>query len=114
MKGEIKLIDDYLDNGIIGNQVTLDEGNNLSLTYDGLLYKSGADAVFAHYGYGTRWTNKNTVRMMRTDNGFRANVPVNKTGTINMVFKDSAENWDNNTGNNYSFEVKTKQKISII
>lgn len=108
MKGEIKLIDAYSENGIIGNQVMLDEGNNLSLTYDGLLYKSGADVVFAHYGYGARWTNKNMVKMMRTDNGFRANIPLSKSGTINMAFKDSAENWDNNNGQNYSFEVKTK------
>ncbi len=102
------MIDSYSEKGIIANQISLDEGHNLSITYDGLLHRAGADAIFAYYGYGTRWTNKNTVKMLKTDDGFRANITVPKTGTINMVFKDSANNWDNNMGKNYSFDVRTK------
>lgn len=101
--------DTYSENGVLANKVSLDEGTNLAITYDGLLYRSGADTVFAHYGYGTKWTNLNTLKMMRTDSGFRANIPITKTGTVNIAFKDSANNWDNNSGVNYSFDVRTKK-----
>jgi len=101
-------MDSYWKNGIKANQVSENEGNNLSITYDGLLYTSGADTIYAYYGYGTRWTNKSIVKMAKTDNGFYTQIPLSKSGTMNMVFKDSAENWDNNSGENYSFVIKVK------
>ena len=102
------MINTYSKNGIIANQVALDDGINLALTYDGILYASGADSVYTHFGYGSKWTNKNIIKMIRTEDGFRVNLPLVKTGTINMVFKDSAENWDNNSGTNYSFTIRSK------
>lgn len=98
----------YPQSGISVSQVSSKDGINLALTYDGLLYQSGADSVFVHYGYGSKWTNSDTVKMTRTENGFKVNLPLAKTGTVNVAFKDSAHNWDNNSGLNYSFTVRAK------
>jgi hypothetical protein len=43
--------------------------------------------------------------MMRTGMGFETTVPVIKPDTLNVAFKDCANNWDNNSGMNYSFDV---------
>ena len=103
------MLDSYSNQGIIANQIPMDESNNLTIKYEGLLFRSGADTVFAHCGYGTKWTTSKTIKMINTDDGFRVNIPVTRSGTINVAFKDSASNWDNNNGSNYSFSVKSKQ-----
>ncbi len=100
--------DAYLENGIFASQVKSDNTTNLSIEYKGLLFKSGADSVFAHFGYGAKWTTPSYVKMIKTENGFKANIPLHKGGTINLAFKDSADNWDNNSGSNYSFSVRVK------
>lgn len=41
---------------------------------------------------------------------FKAVFKILLTGSLNVAFKDSAENWDNNSGQNYSFSVGKKQK----
>lgn len=102
------MVNTYLQNGIAANTVSIDGTDILAVTYDGLLFKSGADYIYAHYGYGSKWTKQNTVKMIKTDSGFRANIPIQKTGPINIVFKDSAENWDNNNGSYYSFSLRSK------
>lgn len=100
--------DTYSENGIIANQDSSGKSESLSITYEGILVKSGADDVYAHYGYGSKWTNKGFVRMSKTHEGFTVNIPLGKTGPINIVFKDSADNWDNNNGSNYSFSIRSK------
>lgn len=102
------MLNEYSKQGVSANQVVIDNVNTLSITYNGLLYNSGADAVYAHFGYGDNWSDKDTIKMIKTDGGFRASIPVTKTGVLNIAFKDSANNWDNNNGANYSFHVRTK------
>lgn len=100
----------YSEKGVVANHVSTTKNNNLSITYDGLLYKNGADTVFAHYGYGSKWTNKDTIAMKKTAKGFKVDIPLLKTGTVNIAFKDSSENWDNNEGSDYSFRLTAKKE----
>ena len=73
------------------------------VTYTGLLKECGADAVYAHTGYGHQWKNAYDYKMEKTAQGFEAAIPIpSETDRLNLCFKDSANNWDNNSGRNYS------------
>jgi hypothetical protein len=55
------------------------------------------------YGNNTNWENIQTIRMNRFGNSFHADIPALHGTNINIAFKDSANNWDNNCGTNYTF-----------
>ena len=92
----------YAENGVSLSKVS---DHTATLKYDGLLAKSGADDVYTVVGYGsnTKWENVQCIRMNRFGNSFHADVPAMHGMNINVAFKDSAENWDNNSGMNYTF-----------
>lgn len=93
---------EYKKNGIeVNNKL-----KSVKITYDGLLSKSGADKVYAFYGYDDMWSNQDVQEMHRGTNGFEAIIPTGKNNhCVNVAFKDSANNWDNNSNRNYSFIV---------
>lgn len=96
--------DNYIPNG-----VKLDtEGGKLRLSYNGLLAKSGAQDVYAVVNYGSNkyWDDVKYYPMNNVGrNTFEALLPINGDTSINVAFKDGANNWDNNSGKNYSFNV---------
>ncbi|MEW5952782.1 MAG: carbohydrate-binding protein [Bacillota bacterium] len=75
-------------------------GRDVTICYNGLLDKSGADQVFIHTGYGLNWQNTSTVKMDRTARGWEKTFPMH-TNQMAFCFKDSAANWDNNGGHNW-------------
>lgn len=92
----------YRDNGVILTKLS---DHSVSVKYDGLLAKSGADDVYTVVGFGSnsKWENVQTIRMNRIGNAFHADIPAKPGANINIAFKDSADNWDNNSGMNYTF-----------
>lgn len=101
---------DYIDQGVIIKPNVISEGDNVTLAYNGLLAKSGAEHVYAHVGYGdsSNWQNTSYFKMNRTPDGFETDFNVNKLSNLQVAFKDCASNWDNNSGNNYVFNVQTR------
>lgn len=83
-------------------------GNEAVVYYSGLLARSGADEVFLHSGLGSNnnWTYTTTQKMNRISLGFQASVHMTED-EVHFCFRDSAHNWDNNSGQNWSV---TKQK----
>lgn len=100
----------YITQGVTIKPNVIAEGDKVTLSYNGILVKSGADAIWAHIGYGDgpEWHNTSYVKMAKTSEGFEANITVNESKNLNIAFKDSANNWDNNNGNNYIFNVQTR------
>ena len=98
----------YYENGVIITPNVVAEGDTATVTYKGILKNSGADTVYMHVGYGDSWRNTTAVQMYRTNEGFEARLPVTDYDKLNLVFKDSANNWDNNSGRNYRFEVQSR------
>lgn len=81
------------------------KGETVRVVYNGLLARSGADKVYVRFGFGEEWDKELDYRMTRTDTGFEAAVPVAAGDTLNLCFHDSAGHWDNNSGQNYFYEV---------
>lgn len=105
-EGKCFMYNNYIANGVIITPNVIAHGDNAKVLYKGLLYNSGADQVFMHVGYGDEWNQIKDVKMERTVEGFEAMIPIESHDKLNMAFKDSAGNWDNNSGRNYSFEVQ--------
>jgi len=85
-------------------------GDEVTLYYKGLLAQSGADAIFAHIGYGENWEDKTFIPMQKENDVFKATIKINHADDLNIAFKDSGDNWDNNSWANYSFKVTKKAK----
>lgn len=98
----------YYENGVLITPNVVATGDTATVTYKGLLKNSGADSVYMHVGFGENWRNTRDIRMNRTNEGFEASVPVTEYDKLNIAFKDSANNWDNNSGRNYRFEVQAR------
>ncbi|MCE5284456.1 MAG: hypothetical protein LLG02_01210 [Pelosinus sp.] len=100
----------YYENGVFIYPSTLD---TCHITYTGLLKQCGATAVYAHVGQGCQWKNTQDYQMEQTAQGFELSLPLpENVDRINLCFKDSAGNWDNNTGANYSFLISTSAENS--
>jgi hypothetical protein len=88
-------------------------GENVTIEYDGLLKESGANEVYLHAGIGTgdEWQDVKTIKMNETPHGAcKTTVRLNTTQRFNFCFKDNAEHWDNNNGQNWSYEVHNGQQ----
>lgn len=81
------------------------KGQSVNIAYRGLLAKSGADQVYLHYGHDG-WQSPVTIAMSwQPDGSAVATLPCNAQREINFCFKDSANNWDNNSGWNWKCDV---------
>lgn len=97
----------YPENGISIKPYPARRGDKVVIKYDGLLAKSGADQVYLHVGYGPeeRWHDVQDIPMTRDEDGWSCFV-VPQYNKINFCFHDSAQNWDNNKGQNWSIKTE--------
>ena len=99
----------YSRYGVYCHPGIVEKGEMVNLTYEGILSQHGADRIFACIGYGpnTKWSNVSLIEMKRTGtNRFESTFKVTNKGNLNVAFKDSADHWDNNNGQNYVFDAK--------
>jgi hypothetical protein len=96
---------EYLANGVIISPTNPHPGESVKITYNGLLPKSGAAQIFAHVGHGFEWQHTQDMQMTRTPAGFEATLTAGNHNTLCVAFKDTANNWDNNSGLNYNFNI---------
>lgn len=96
---------EFMSNGVSLIPSVPSAGDNVKVLYDGILSKSGATDVLARVGFGDSWQNTYDYRMVRSSTGFEATIPVSSSDSLNIAFKDCANNWDNNSGKNYSFDI---------
>ncbi|PKM83306.1 MAG: hypothetical protein CVU89_00690 [Firmicutes bacterium HGW-Firmicutes-14] len=92
--------------GIKAEPISAD-GKNIKIVYNGLLAKSGADQVLMRAGFGTRnsWNDVYDHHMSRTVRGWESPDLHMNDRQLNFCFKDSAGNWDNNNGENWSYLI---------
>ncbi len=96
---------EYLPNGVKISPAIPTTGDNITLVYCGLLAQNGAESVYAHIGFDEDWSDTRDFRMEKMPEGFEAIIPVSGKNKLNVSFKDSANNWDNNSGSNYTFPI---------
>ncbi|MDA8235491.1 MAG: carbohydrate-binding protein [Clostridia bacterium] len=99
----VSLIEDA--GGVRVAPVPINVQSDVTVVYDGLLAQSGANQVFLHCGFGNDWHNQEDISLFKTSRGWEYTFKVKDTHTLNFCFKDSANNWDNNNGRNWSYNI---------
>ena len=92
-------VNQYKNNGITISPANFSTGDKIKVTYTGLLSQSGANEVYAHIGWGESWENVDDIKMSKTKTGFSTTFTAYNSA-LNLCFKDTCDNWDNNDGNN--------------
>lgn len=98
----------YESNGVSLSKKTFYCGDRVKVSYKGLLAQSGAQQVFLHIGYGDAWEDKLLIPMEYDKGIFSAEIAILDFEGFEVCFKDVAENWDNNSGENYVFSISRK------
>lgn len=96
-------IQSYATSGVIFEKLNDKEAK---INYSGLLAKSGATQVIGVLGYGSNqsWEDVRDIYLScQGSTGFESVIPIVPGKNVNLAFKDPAENWDNNSGLNYTF-----------
>ncbi|MFY9114078.1 MAG: carbohydrate-binding protein [Dethiobacteria bacterium] len=94
----------------LDDRISLEPGNprrgqKVSVEYQGLLMQSGADSVWMHCGFDG-WKNAMDIPMNRSVHGaFACDAKIQGNREMNFCFKDSADNWDNNNGNDWTCKI---------
>ena len=95
-----------LTKNIFFNTDKLIEGSTVKISYIGKLFQEASNEVYIHYGFGPNWDNINDILMEKTDLGFQAEIKLSGADTFNFCFKNGNDEWDNNEGQNYVFNLE--------
>ena len=82
------------------------ENTKLKISYMGSLYQNGSEEVYLHYGFGLNWDNVSEVKMEKTELGFQCEIDVLESETLNLCYRNERNEWDNNNGENYVFDIE--------
>ncbi len=86
------------------------EGSKLKISYVGYLFQNNSEKVYLHYGFGLNWNNVSEIEMEKTELGFQCEIDILAGETLNLCFKNNANVWDNNFGQNFVFPIEEKQE----
>lgn len=98
---------------IFFNTDKLIENSVVKISYTGDLFQNGSEDVFIHYGFGSNWDNLNEIKMVKSELGFQAELELLPNDTLNLCFRNSNNEWDNNNGQNYVFPIE-KEELSLV
>ena len=98
---------------IFFNTDKLIENSIVKISYTGKLFQDGSEEVFVHYGFGNNWENLNEIQMEKTELGFQAEIELNSSESLNLCFRNSNNEWDNNDAQNYIFPIE-KAELSLV
>ena len=91
---------------IFFNTDKLIENNKVKISYTGKLFQNGSEEVFIHYGFGNNWDNLNEQKMEKSELGFQAEIELISSDSLNLCFRNSNNEWDNNDAQNYIFPIE--------
>ena len=98
---------------IFFNTDKLIENSIVKISYTGKLFQDESEEVFVHYGFGNSWNNLNEIKMEKTELGFQTEIELISSETLNLCFRNSSNEWDNNDGQNYVFPIE-KAELSLV
>lgn len=94
------------------------ENSKLKISYVGSLYQNGSNDVFLHYGFGLQWDNTSDIKMEKTELGFQCEIDILESESLNLCFRNSNNEWDNNNTENYIFPIekieKEEENLSLV
>lgn len=95
-----------LSKNIFFNTDKLVPNSTVKISYIGELFQNGSEEVYIHFGFGLLWENVSEIKMIKTELGFQAEIKLEDFESFNFCFRNGANIWDNNDGNNYIFPIE--------
>ena len=78
----------------------------IKISYTGNLFNETSEEVYIRYGFGNDWNNTIDIKMNKTELGFQTEIELTDDSSFDFCFYNSKDEWDNNEGKNYSFEIE--------
>jgi len=103
-----------LTKNIFFNTDKLVENSKVKISYTGSLFQNASSDVSIHYGFGPNWDNVSDAKMEKTELGFQTEIELISSETFNFCFHNENNEWDNNSGNNYVFQIEKKPVELIV
>ncbi|HAA90705.1 MAG TPA: carbohydrate-binding protein [Peptococcaceae bacterium] len=102
-----------LPGGVMVTPVPVTLGEDVTIRYSGLLAEVGAEQIYLHMGYGdaNEWKYITDIPLQKNNGNWETTFEVKDDSRLNFCFRDSAYNWDNNGGLNWSLEVHSGKTI---
>lgn len=93
--------------GIFMEPTPITVGDEVRMKYQGKLATKGVDNIYLRAGYGVGdWTDVQDIKMKRgRDGSWSASLVANDPTRLNFCFHDGNDQWDNNAGRDWSYEV---------
>ena len=91
---------------IFFNTDKLTANSKVKISYTGKFFQDNSEEVIIHYGFGNNWEDLNELSMTKTDLGFQIEIDLLDSDTFNFCLKNEKDEWDNNDGSNYIFNIE--------
>ena len=91
---------------IFFNTDKLTANSTVKISYTGKFFQNDSEDVKIHYGFGNNWEDLQELSMNKTDLGFQIEVKLLDYETFNFCLKNGNDEWDNNDGQNYIFNIE--------
>ena len=99
---------------IFFNTDRLTVNTTVKISYTGKFFQDGSKKVSIRYGFGNNWDNLVEAEMEKTELGFQIEVELLDEETFNFCIKNEKDEWDNNNGNNYIFNIEHPETALIV
>ena len=99
---------------IFFNTDRLTANSTVKISYTGKFFQDESKEVSIRYGFGEDWKNLVEADMIKTDLGFHIEVNLIDATTFNFCIKNEKDEWDNNDGNNYIFNIEHPETALIV
>lgn len=99
---------------IFFNTDKLIQGTTVKISYTGMFFQDDSEKVYLHYGFDNEWKDLNEVEMEKTDLGYQVEIELPEYDTFNFCLKNSNDVWDNNEGQNYSFNLEKNETALVV
>ena len=99
---------------IFFNTDRLTANSTVKISYTGKFFQDGSTNVYIKYGFGNEWENTVETEMKKSELGFQIEVNLIDKDTFNFCVKNEKDEWDNNDGNNYIFNIEHPETALIV
>ena len=99
---------------IFFNTDRLTANSTVKISYTGKFFQDGSTDVSIRYGFGNSWENQTESEMVKTDLGFQIEINLIDRETFNFCIKNEKDEWDNNNGSNYIFNIERPETGLIL
>ena len=99
---------------IFFNTDRLTANSTVKISYTGKFFSDGSKDVSIRYGFGNNWYGQTEETMVKTDLGFQIEINLIDSETFSFCIKNENDEWDNNDGCNYVFNIEKPETGLIL